>query len=802
MSDGKSAIKVSEIKAGAVYQLSLKGGQSDIAGNAVASDWVPVHMATVPALVGRGPRDPRRARQQGRRRAHRQPGQPQVLRAPAHPPDRRGQRQPRQQLPVGLQRRHRQARAHPVVPGGRRIDRPAGGRRPQRLRLRHEQLPAPRRLGEGAARQGQGHAPAADRRALPRPRSAAVGYIEGMPELGPDRPHGVTRRHAAAAAVPARALQEQQKRRHQRKERAADGEEARLEADQGDHPAHQRRDHGLHQPVEGHAQAHDGALGAGRHGCRRNQDHQRLADPLGPAAQQRQPEQRREARHQRRAGDGGDSRHHRGIQQAYLADAAHDPGHAHGAGEGGDVADADQDADQRRVEADLLEVGYVERGLDRAARNVQHGTDRHHGHRRDRQQPERVDVVAHVRHQVARREAAAGHAFGGAAPWQHQGRDQQQHRPREHEAETAPRAECVPEDACHERTYQAAESVAETELAREVRVALHGLADHGLGADPAHGGGQADDELQDAGRPDPRQQGKQDRQGQADQGEGQHHLARAEPVHEHAAMDREQERQQRACPDHEAIGGGGRVKGEQPERHHHVAGAVREHASAVDRDPRTERDFLAGLLGGHRVVPGHRKAGRSPGGRRRLVRTGWRGRHYNAGIPDRSRCGNIPLSKISVNPLKFVVDFRFEKPYFAFCPKSHVPVGAGTPSSGGGRSTLKQRRCGLFWSQSVVQRPATLKRHTILAPCADRGSSRSNLRQTNPPGDRSVIGLVPGKCGSQPAGMTFPPRPPAERGPIEATVGLETKRWLPSASSTFLRTSGRKAPAWWSTLRS
>ncbi|ALG75606.1 alkaline phosphatase [Azospirillum thiophilum] len=53
MSDGKSGIKVDTINAGAVYQLPMKGGQVDLGGATIASDWVPVHFSTVPALVGR-----------------------------------------------------------------------------------------------------------------------------------------------------------------------------------------------------------------------------------------------------------------------------------------------------------------------------------------------------------------------------------------------------------------------------------------------------------------------------------------------------------------------------------------------------------------------------------------------------------------------------------------------------------------------------------------------------------------------------------------------------------------------------
>jgi secreted PhoX family phosphatase len=53
MIDGKSGIKVAKINAGAVYQLPLEGGQHDSAGQAMDSAWIPTRMSTVPALVGK-----------------------------------------------------------------------------------------------------------------------------------------------------------------------------------------------------------------------------------------------------------------------------------------------------------------------------------------------------------------------------------------------------------------------------------------------------------------------------------------------------------------------------------------------------------------------------------------------------------------------------------------------------------------------------------------------------------------------------------------------------------------------------
>jgi secreted PhoX family phosphatase len=53
MSDGRSGIKVAPIRAGAVYQLPLAGGQKDTAGAPIDSDWMPLQLGVVPGLVGR-----------------------------------------------------------------------------------------------------------------------------------------------------------------------------------------------------------------------------------------------------------------------------------------------------------------------------------------------------------------------------------------------------------------------------------------------------------------------------------------------------------------------------------------------------------------------------------------------------------------------------------------------------------------------------------------------------------------------------------------------------------------------------
>ncbi|GJJ05627.1 exported alkaline phosphatase [Duganella rhizosphaerae] len=52
MKDGSGGIKIQGPSAGIVYALNLKAGQVDDSGAAINSEWVPVDMAAVPALVG------------------------------------------------------------------------------------------------------------------------------------------------------------------------------------------------------------------------------------------------------------------------------------------------------------------------------------------------------------------------------------------------------------------------------------------------------------------------------------------------------------------------------------------------------------------------------------------------------------------------------------------------------------------------------------------------------------------------------------------------------------------------------
>ena len=53
MTDGRSGIKVAEIRSGAVYQLPMAGGQKDVAGRPIDSDWTPLQLSAVPALIGK-----------------------------------------------------------------------------------------------------------------------------------------------------------------------------------------------------------------------------------------------------------------------------------------------------------------------------------------------------------------------------------------------------------------------------------------------------------------------------------------------------------------------------------------------------------------------------------------------------------------------------------------------------------------------------------------------------------------------------------------------------------------------------
>ncbi len=52
MTNGSGGIAIQGPNAGVVYALNLKGGQKDDGGAAIDSEWVPVDMAAVPALVG------------------------------------------------------------------------------------------------------------------------------------------------------------------------------------------------------------------------------------------------------------------------------------------------------------------------------------------------------------------------------------------------------------------------------------------------------------------------------------------------------------------------------------------------------------------------------------------------------------------------------------------------------------------------------------------------------------------------------------------------------------------------------
>jgi len=52
MVDGTTDIKVKGPRAGAVYALNLKGGQKDLSGSVIDSDWVAVNMAAPAALIG------------------------------------------------------------------------------------------------------------------------------------------------------------------------------------------------------------------------------------------------------------------------------------------------------------------------------------------------------------------------------------------------------------------------------------------------------------------------------------------------------------------------------------------------------------------------------------------------------------------------------------------------------------------------------------------------------------------------------------------------------------------------------
>lgn len=58
MLDGSGGIRVQGPKAGAIYALNMKGGQRDLSGAVIDSDWVPVDMAPPAALIGEDLKQP------------------------------------------------------------------------------------------------------------------------------------------------------------------------------------------------------------------------------------------------------------------------------------------------------------------------------------------------------------------------------------------------------------------------------------------------------------------------------------------------------------------------------------------------------------------------------------------------------------------------------------------------------------------------------------------------------------------------------------------------------------------------
>nr|WP_238400611.1 alkaline phosphatase PhoX [Burkholderia thailandensis] len=174
------------INAGAVYALNLRGGQRDTAAPRSRANGARRHERARGARR-RGPRRGRCARQHRESGQDRESGQPEVLGKVAHPLHRRGFGDAREQLPVGVQRRHEAALARAVVPGGRGVDGPARSRRDQWLDLRDEQLPARRRLGIAAARQGEGRARSARARELQGPLRRVRRLSAGRPRRDPAR---------------------------------------------------------------------------------------------------------------------------------------------------------------------------------------------------------------------------------------------------------------------------------------------------------------------------------------------------------------------------------------------------------------------------------------------------------------------------------------------------------------------------------------------------------------------------------------------------------------------------------------
>ena len=189
MADAAGDIRVARNDGGVVYEMATAHGAEGHCGNAINSEYVGTTLVGIPELNGGW-----LGGSEGRRR---QPvlagqdlraGQPALCRVDPDAVHRRGYGPAQQQLRLGVQCRHPQAGAHPDRADGGRGDRAHRGRGLQRLRLHHEQLPAPR-----------GHACRLHRRRQGRGRVADRQQVGQSQEVGDRLPRDEGRRPAEAA---------------------------------------------------------------------------------------------------------------------------------------------------------------------------------------------------------------------------------------------------------------------------------------------------------------------------------------------------------------------------------------------------------------------------------------------------------------------------------------------------------------------------------------------------------------------------------------------------------------------------
>ena len=323
-------------------------------------------------------------------------------------------------------------------------------------------------------------------------------------------------------------------------------------------------------------------MGAGGAGL--DAEQHRLIDALDDAAGELGGEQEGEdAAQKRRDIDQHDGQprghHHQGIG---TESPRRPPGQQRADGAGA-FDGGEQGADGGAGEADLVQVDHVDRALDPRGGVAQEVRTDGDGDGRDRHQGEGPGVITGPWDEVgeagargSRRLLGRGrglvlaHALGraaGAGCLRIGARPDHREKggaPQRYEAEGQPGVGEIPQQPHENRRREGADTAGEIKTAEIPGVAAADLGDHRLGADPGDGGGQPGQHLDQHHRRDPRQRRVERAQHDHGDGDQSHDAARTETVHQHAALDREQERQDRPRTHQKPNLGGAGAQRERP----------------------------------------------------------------------------------------------------------------------------------------------------------------------------------------------------------------------------------------------